>query len=248
MAIAHPELAPPSARAVFGLAAGALLMLGAGFLWSTGDTAQLAWADAARASQDPTREVLIEGVLVPDREGPLFHSPASGEGALAYELSYYTAIKPSSSEKPRRTRVERQFAAMPLVVRVGDRTYQIAGTVTTLFTRDVQEHAFLTPKPWFPPRLRREFANQAFSVREARLEPGDAIAVRGRLANANSNTLIQRDGALELWDGGLAPYEKTRTQHRTGALALALAGLAAMLAPMFRRKPRDPYEGWKVFR
>ena len=54
-----------------GLLAGSLLAATAVSIWWQADDGMLSVAKAARASQDPTHEVLVEGTLVPAREGPL---------------------------------------------------------------------------------------------------------------------------------------------------------------------------------
>ncbi|MFN3431452.1 MAG: hypothetical protein ACK46X_16060, partial [Candidatus Sericytochromatia bacterium] len=72
-----------------GLLAGSLLAATAVAIWWQADEGMLSVAKAARASADPTAEVLVEGTLVPAREGPLVISPASEEGAIAFELIFF---------------------------------------------------------------------------------------------------------------------------------------------------------------
>lgn len=250
MAISGPK--PFFGAAVLGgLLAGALLAAGAVTLWSTADPAMLAAADRARESADPTREVLVSGTLVPFREGPLFRSPASGQGALAYELTY--RMRPPKPKRPDETMVvDREFRAMPLYLRAPDRLYRIVGEVGTIHSSEpeLERTVHDGPKGWFPARLRREFPGRPFLVEEVRLEPGERVAVRGRLTEVGQPVVIAGDSGLELWEGGLAPFEKRRGDRRAWAAFTALLAVAAVIFPLWwvRRRPTDPYAGWKVFR
>jgi hypothetical protein len=250
MAISSPD-AMRGAGLVAGLLAGAGLAAGAFMLWSTADPAMVAAADRARASADPTREVLVAGTLVPFREGPLFRSPASGQGALAYELTY--RMRPPKPKRPDETMVvDREFRAMPLYLRAPDRLYRIVGEVGTIHPSEpeLERTVHDGPKRWFPARLRQEFPGRPFLVEEVRLEPGERVAVRGRLSTAGQPVVIAGESGLELWEGGLAPFEKRRNDRRAWAAFTALLAVAALAGPLWwvRRRPADPYAGWKVFR
>jgi hypothetical protein len=250
MATATPE-AKRGAGIAAGLAAGAALAAGAFLLWTSADPAMLSAADRARASADPTREVLVTGTLVPFREGPLFHSPASGQGALAYELTY--RIRPPKPKRPDETMVvDREFRAMPLYLRASDRLYRIVGEVGTLHPSEPELARTVHdgPKAWFPARLRREFPGRPFLVEEVLLAPGERVAVRGRLTEPGQPVIVAGDSGLELWEGGLAPFEKRRGDQRAWAAMCALLALAAAFGPFWwlRRRRADPYAGWKVFR
>lgn len=250
MAITSPD-PRRGAGLVAGLSAGALFAAGAYALWSTADPAMLAAADRARASADPNREVLVTGTLVPFREGPLFHSPASGQGALAYELKY--RMRPPKPKRPDETMVvEREFRAMPLYLRTTDRLFRIVGEVGTIHPSEPELGRTVHdgPQRWFPARLRQEFPGKPFLVEEVLLEPGEHVAVRGRLSTAGESVVIAGDSGLELWEGGLAPFEKRRSDRRTWAALAALLAMAAVLFPVWwvRRRRVDPHAGWKVFR
>lgn len=250
MATSSPD-AMRGAGLVAGLLAGAMLAAGAVMLWTTADPAALSAADRARASADPTREVLVAGTLVPFREGPLFHSPASGQGALAYELTY--RMRPPKPKRPDETLVvDREFRAMPLYLRAPDRLYRIVGEVGTIHPSEPELARTVHdgPKPWFPARLRQEFPGRPFLVEEVLLQPGERVAVRGRLTEAGQPVVIAGDSGLELWEGGLAPFEKRRGDQRAWAALAALLAVAAIAGPLWwrRRRPADPYAGWKVFR
>lgn len=232
-----------------GLLAGSLLAATAVAIWWQADEGMLSVAKAARASQDPATEVLVEGTLVPAREGPLVISPASEEGAIAFELIFYATGKDRHGAITS-NRVDRYFGGLPMVIRAGDRHYRLGGEVSRIFTRDSLTLAVDSPQAWFPVRLQTAFAGRPFTVREAVLEPGETIAVRGRLDGADPDLILPISGALDVWEGGLAPFQRARDERLRWAYGAAAVGGLLMIMPWFlrRRGSRDPYAGWKVFR
>lgn len=232
-----------------GLLAGSLLAGTAVAIWWQADEGMLSVAKAARASQDPTHEVLVEGTLVPAREGPLVLSPASEEGAIAYELIFFATTKDRHGAITS-DQVDRTFGGLPMVIRTGDRHYRLGGEVSRVYTRDSLTLAVDRPQPWFPARLQATFAGRPFTVRETVLEPGETIAVRGRLDGTDNGLILPISGAIDVWEGGLAPFQHARDERLRWAYAAAAGGLVLMILPWFlrRRVSRDPYEGWKVFR